>query len=379
MVKRNKFKRFIHSIPWATYTGVVVFIALMLMLVIVAAINHNRNIVDTVTTEESEPETETIIETVSIVRQTDSEDLYFRQRKEKTMAIKSYKGFNKDMTCKGFQYEEGKEYETERAECCETGFHACEYPLDCFSHYAPNGSVYHEVEQDGDIDREDDGTKIASTKIKIGARISIAGIVKAAIEYTMSRTKKEASKDDDCGTSSATGSYGASSATGYKGASSATGYKGASSATGDYGASSATGDYGASSATGYKGASSATGDYGASSATGYKGASSATGSYGASSATGSCGASSATGYKGASSADHKDAVAVAWGYRGRAKGVLGSHLVLANWEGNDSQYWKPEYWELKGAKMVQVDGKDIKPDTWYTMENGEIVEWDEEE
>lgn len=70
------------------------------------------------------------------------------------MAIKSYKGFNKDMTCKGFQYEEGKEYETERAECCETGFHACEYPLDCFSHYAPNGSVYHEVEQDGDIDRK---------------------------------------------------------------------------------------------------------------------------------------------------------------------------------------------------------------------------------
>ena len=277
------------------------------------------------------------------------------------MAIKSYKGFNKDMTCRGFQYEEGKEYETEKAECCETGFHACEYPLDCFSHYAPNGSVYHEVEQDGDIDRKDDGTKIASTKIKIGARISMAGIVKAAIEYTMSRTKKEASKDDD---------YGASSATGSCGASSATGSCGASSATGDYGASSATGDYGASSATGSCGASSATGSCGASSATG---------SCGASSATGSCGASSATGYKGASSADHKDAVAVAWGYRGRAKGVLGSHLVLADWEGNDSWYWKPEYWELKGARMVQVDGKDIKPDTWYTMKNGEIVEWVEEE
>ena len=258
------------------------------------------------------------------------------------MAIKSYKGFNKDMTCKGFLYEEGKEYETEKAECCETGFHACEYPLDCFSHYAPNRSVYHEVEQDGDIDRKDDGTKIASTKIKIGARISIAGIVKAAIEYTMSRTKKEASKDDDYGASSATGSCGASSATG---------------------------NYGASSATGYKGASSATGNYGASSATG---------SCGASSATGSCGASSATGYKGASSADHKDAVAVAWGYHGRAKGVLGSHLVLADWEGNDRWYWKPEYWELKGAKMVQVDGNNIKPDTWYTMKNGEIVEWDEE-
>ena len=76
-MKRNKFLRFIHSIPWATYTGVVVFIALMLMLVIVATINHNH----TTTTEESEPETETIIETVSIVRQTDSEDLYFSTEK----------------------------------------------------------------------------------------------------------------------------------------------------------------------------------------------------------------------------------------------------------------------------------------------------------
>lgn len=66
MVKRNKFLRFIHSIPWATYTGAVVFIALMLMLIIVAMINHNRNIVDTATTKESEPETETIIETVNV-------------------------------------------------------------------------------------------------------------------------------------------------------------------------------------------------------------------------------------------------------------------------------------------------------------------------
>ena len=72
-------------------------------------------------------------------------------------------------------------------------------------------------------------------------------------------------------------------------------------------------------------------------------------------------------------------MAIAWGYHGRAKGVLGSHLVLADWEGDDKWYWKPEHWKLKGARMVQVDGKDIKPDTWYTMKNGEIVEWVEEE
>ena len=247
------------------------------------------------------------------------------------MAIKAYKGFNKDMTCKGFQYEEGKEYETDKAEVCETGFHACEYPLDCFNYYAPSESVFHEVEQDGKISYKpnSDDTKLASTKIRIGAKLNIAGLVKAAIEYTSSRTKKEADSNSDYGASSATGNYGASSATG---------------------------------------------DYGASSATGYKGASSATGDYGASSATGDCGASSATGYKGASSAEDKDSIAVAWGYHGKAKGVIGSYLVLADWEGDEDNYWTQELWSLKGAKMVRVDGTNIKANTWYTMINGEIVE-----
>ena len=286
-------------------------------------------------------------------------------------SIKTYKGFNKDMTCRDFQYEEGKEYAEESVEVCDHGFHACEYPLDCLGYYSPSESVYHEVEQSGEIQKHSEDTKVASTKIKIGAEISIAGLVKAAIEYTVKRVNKDAESDEKYGASSATGTYGASSATGTCGASSATGYKGASSATGTYGASSATGDYGASSATG---------DYGASSATGYKGASSATGTYGASSATGTCGASSATGYKGASSAEDKDAVAVAWGYKSKAKGVLGAFLVFADWEytgsEDDTEYDRNNQsaWVLNGAKMVQVDGENIKPDTWYTIENGKISE-----
>ena len=234
--------------------------------------------------------------------------------------IKSFKGFNKDMTCRGFQYEEGKEYEEDKAEVCACGFHACEYPLDVFSHYPPSKSVFHEVEQSGVISKQSDGTKISSTKIKIGASISIAGIVKAAIEYTTKRVNKEAGSDEE---------HGASSATGDKGASSATGYKGASSATGDYGASSATGN---------------------------------------------CGASSATGYKGASIAGDKESIAVAWGYKSKAKGVLGAYLVFADWDGDEKEYWKPNTWTLKGAKMVQVDGETIKPDTWYVIRNGVVME-----
>ncbi len=166
--------------------------------------------------------------------------------------MKAYKGFNKDMTCRGFQYEEGKEYETETTKCCESGFHACEYPLDCFKHYAPNAAVFHEVEVDGEIDIHDDDTKVSATKIKVGARLDIAGIVKASIEYVKERVKPEAKSDGDYGASSATGDYGASSATGVCGASSATGDCGASSATGYKGASSATGSCGVSSVTGYK-------------------------------------------------------------------------------------------------------------------------------
>ena len=68
---------------------------------------------------------------------------------------------------------------------------------------------------------------------------------------------------------------------------------------------------------------------------------------------------------------------MAWGYHGKAKGVIGSYLVLADWEGDEDNYWTQDLWTLKGAKMVRVDGINIKEKTWYTMKNGEIVECEE--
>ena len=143
--------------------------------------------------------------------------------------VKSYKGFNKDMTCRGFQYKEGETYTTDKAEVCKEGFHACEYPLDCLSYYSPNTSVYHEVEQSGVLSTHSGDSKVASTEIKIGAKLSIVGLVQAAIDFVKLKTVKEKEATGDYGASSATGDYGASSATGSCGASSATGYKGASS------------------------------------------------------------------------------------------------------------------------------------------------------
>ena len=125
--------------------------------------------------------------------------------------MRAFKGFNKDLTCRGYQYEEGKEFHTERAECCDTGFHACEYPLDCFGYYAPAHSVFHEVELSGEMDKSGDNTKVCATDIKIGARLSIAGLVKMAIDFTMSKVNKEAGSDERHGFASATGDCGASS------------------------------------------------------------------------------------------------------------------------------------------------------------------------
>ena len=148
--------------------------------------------------------------------------------KKKTETITAYKGFDKDLKCRGFQYEIGKTYQHDGdAKACESGFHACEHPLDVLSYYAA-GSRYALVEQSGQLSRHGDDTKVASSKIKIKAEIGIAGLVSAAVEYVNSRCGPV----DPESPASATGDHGAASATGCRGAASATGYQGAAMAAG---------------------------------------------------------------------------------------------------------------------------------------------------
>ena len=247
----------------------------------------------------------------------------------------NYKGMDKNMKCSGFQYEVGGEYETDEAKACECGFHACEYPLDVFNYYPPAGSRFFEVEQSGSISKSDGDMKVASTKIKIGAELSIAGLVKAAVEYTKERcTQNEGDK-----------------------------------ATGNWGAASATGDRGAASATGDRGAASATGDQGAASATGDQGAASATGNWGAASATGNWGAASATGDWGAASATGKSSVAMACGIEGKAMGNLGCALFLV-----ERGEYDGETYPIVAVKAAIVDGANVKPGVWYTLRDGDLVE-----
>ncbi|MGQ0710883.1 MAG: DUF7666 domain-containing protein [Rhodoferax sp.] len=162
-------------------------------------------------------------------------------------SITSFKGFNDKWECRGFKYKVGETFKHDGAvKACDSGFHACEYPLDVFRYYPPAGNRFAVVQQSGDLSRHDGDTKVASKSISIMAEISIAGLVKAAIEYTSSRCNPI----DPDSPASSTGYQGAASSTGARGAASSTGARGAASSTGDYGAASSTGDYGAASSTG---------------------------------------------------------------------------------------------------------------------------------
>jgi hypothetical protein len=303
--------------------------------------------------------------------------------------IVCYKGFDENLRCRDFQYEIGKTYKHEGAvECCASGFHSCEYPLDCFGYYEPGTSRYAIVEIGGAADKDDGDTKICSAEITIKAEIQVPEIITRAIAWVTALCKPADSKHSEgyqsassaTGTrsaSSATGYQSASSATGYQSASSATGYRSASSATGDRSASSATGYRSASSATGYRSASSATGDGSASSATGDGSASSATGDRSASSATGDGSASSATGYRsaslttGASSKSEvlkpdSQSVAIGIGYQNRAKAAEGCALVLC---------YRDENYRIVHIRASKVGENGIKADTWYALDaSGEFVE-----
>ena len=315
--------------------------------------------------------------------------------------IKAYKAFDKDLSCRGFKYEVGKEYEeTGDIKVCEKGFHACPYPLDVFGYYAPAGSRFCEVEQSGKIN-DSKSDKVCSSKIRIGAELDIRGLVKAAISYVKERCTNECNAEPgkpatagnrgaatagDSGAATAgyrgaatAGDNGAATA-GYRGAATAgdsgaatAGYRGAATA-GDSGAATA-GDYGAATA-GDSGAATA-GDNGAATA-GNRGAATAgdngaatAGNYGAATA-GDSGAATA-GDNGAATARGKastgsNGLSVARGKNVQVKGGIGAILVIA--EERDDTY------DIVDWKAVVVDGEVVKADTWYRLENGELVEVD---
>ena len=212
-----------------------------------------------------------------------------------TETIKGFKGFDKDLKCRGYQYELGQDFQEEgKIEACSKGFHFCENPFDVFSYYPPsseNGiNRYCVVEGGGSIDKDSDDTKIACSKLHISAEIGLKGLVEAGVKFILDKVNWKDCKESN---------------------------------TGNQSAATNTGDRSAATNTGNQSAAQVSG---------------------------------------------KDSIAIVTGKDSKAKGSIGCWIVLTergDWDGNT--------YPIKEVKAVKVDGGLIKPDTYYKLDNGEII------
>ena len=321
--------------------------------------------------------------------------------------IKGYKGFDKDLKCRDFQYEVGKEYSTDKAVACNTGFHYCENPMDVLGFYAPCGDTgnpnrFCEVEGSGDFDTPN-YDKLCCTRLKVSAEIGLQGLIKAGVKFILDRVKWNDNKQFNTGYCSAatnTGDCSAATNTGNRSAATNTGNRSAATNTGDCSAATNTGNRSAATNTGYCSAATNTGNRSAATNTGYCSAATNTGYCSAATNTGDCSAATNTGDRSAATntgycsaatntgnrsaatntgdrsaanVEGKESVAIVTGKDSKAKGALGCWLVLTErgeWDGNG--------YPIKEVKAFKVDGDKIKADTWYKLVDGEPIEMKED-
>ena len=248
-------------------------------------------------------------------------------------AIKSYKGFDKNLKCRDFQYEIGKEYEMDgEIKVCSRGFHACESPFEVFDHYPMIDSRFCEVEQDGNISKEDRGTKICSSKIKIKAELKLADMINLGVEWlkeiTSPKKMKTSIKDNSSGNGAQIGSSGYVAQIGSSG-------NGAKIGSSGYGAQIG------SSGNGAKIGSSGNGAKIGSSGNGAK--------------------IDSTG---------EDCVIMCAGINSVAKASKGSWITLSEWSYSD----KKQRYIPVCVKTEFVDGEKIKADTYYKLDGGVFKE-----
>ena len=281
--------------------------------------------------------------------------------------IIAYKAMDKNMQCRGKQYEVGKTYHEDKADCCHAGMHACENPLDVL-HYYPlrDSSRFFEVECGGNVDKSREDSKLACTELTVKGEVNFAGLVKATVNAVFNRVKgKEPFSSGDYSTA---GSSGDSSTAGSSGKYSTAGSSGYSSTAGSSGDYSTAGSSGYSSTAGSSGKYSTAGSSGYYSTAGSSGKYSTAGSSGNYSTAGSSGkysTAAATGGYCSAKADGKDSIAVVNGACGKACGALGCYLVLTEYDDDG---------HMICAKMARVNGSAIKENVYYTLKNGEFVE-----
>ena len=233
--------------------------------------------------------------------------------------ITSYKGFGKNMQCRGFQYEVGKEYEMDgEIKCCNRGFHACKSPIEVWDYYDMLNSRFAEVEQSGKIDEEEKSTKICSSRIKIKAELKLADIINIGVEWLKDITSPSKVKTD-----------GELNDNGYR--------RKQIGSSGDSAKIGSSGDSAKIGSSGYYAQIGSSGDYAKIDSTG------------------------------------EDSVIMCAGNSSIAKAKVGSWITLTEWKWSDEKKHNVPVC----VKTEYVDGEDIKADTWYQLKNGKFVEANE--
>ena len=255
---------------------------------------------------------------------------WVKKMKKENKEIIAYKGFDKNLKCRDYQYEIGKTFEHDGAvKVCESGFHACEYPLDVFSYYLPSNSRFAIVKMHGETSKDSDDTKIASAKITIETEIKLPEIINRAVDWI----KNKVNWGDD--------------------------------------KVSNTGDCSAATNTGDCSAATNTGDCSAATNTGYCSAATNTGYCSAATNTGDCSAATNTGNRSAAKVSGRGSVAIAIGRNSKSKADNGGAIVCVYRDCNGN---------LMHIKASKVGENGIKANTWYTLDaNGEFIEVDSDE
>ena len=282
--------------------------------------------------------------------------------------IKAYKGFNKDLKCRDFQYEIGKEYEIDGdIKVCKRGFHACENPMDVFDYYDMLNSRFAEVEQSGKIDIEYNSTKVCSSKIKVKAELKLADVIKLGVEWLKEVTspgnmENKGNLNDNGAYYAQIGSSGNSAQIGSSGDYAKIGSSGNSAQIDSSGDSAKIGSSGNSAQIGSSGNCAQIGSSGNSAQIG------SSGNYAQIGSSGNCAKIDSSGYCAKINSTGEHSVIMAAGYNSIAKAKKGSWITLAEWgKDNKDRKWKPVC-----VKTEQVDGDIIKADTWYRLVNGKF-------
>ena len=294
------------------------------------------------------------------------------------MAMKSYKGFDKKLKCRDFQYEIGKEYEMDgEIKVCSRGFHACESPFDVFDHYTMIDSRFCEVEQDGNISKEDRGTKICSSKIKIKAELKLADMINLGVEWLKEITSPEkiktSIKDNSSGNGAQIGSSGYDAKIGSSGNDAQIGSSGNGAKIGSSGNGAKIGSSGYGAKIGSSGYGAQIGSSGNDAQIGSSGNDAQIGSSGYGAKIGSSGNYAQIGSSGNYAkidSTGEGCVIMCAGINSVAKASKGSWITLSEWSYSDK---KKRYIPVC-VKTEFVDGEKIKADTYYSLKGGVFVE-----